>query len=204
MTPVDIALLVLGGVLALTAIAVVVRMIIGPTILDRAVATDMLVVLLVLALALYTAHAHAAWAVPSMLTLTGLAFIGTVTFARFVAREDPARAGRRTHGEASSTGGFRALDLEQPGRVAVGDDGEGLAGEAGGTADGANTWQDVEVGEEIPVNAHEDADGGPGSEAGDGPGAGGPDSHDDPGSHDALDDEDDELVEGFGREEGPR
>jgi len=176
MTPVDIALLVLGGVLALTAIAVVVRMIIGPTILDRAVATDMLVVLLVLALALYTAHAHAAWAVPSMLTLTGLAFIGTVTFAR-----------------------FRALDLEQPGRVAGWEDGDGPEG-----ADGANTWQDVEVGEEIPVNAHEDADGGPGPEAGDGPGTGGPDSHDDPGSHDALDDEDDDLVEGFGREEGPR
>jgi len=199
MTPVDIALLVLGVVLALTAIAVVVRMIIGPTILDRAVATDMLVVLLVLALALYTAHAHAAWAVPSMLTLTGLAFIGTVTFARFVAREDPARPGRRTHGEASSTGGFRALDLEQPGRVAGWEDGDGPEG-----ADGANTWQDVEVGEEIPVNAHEDADGGPGPEAGDGPGTGGPDSHDDPGSHDALDDEDDDLVEGFGREEGPR
>ncbi|UVY85306.1 monovalent cation/H+ antiporter complex subunit F [Brachybacterium sp. NBEC-018] len=193
MTPVDIALLVLGGVLALTAIAVVVRMIIGPTILDRAVATDMLVVLLVLALALYTAHAHAAWAVPSMLTLTGLAFIGTVTFARFVAREDPARPGRRTHGEASSTGGFRALDLEQPGRVAGWEDGDGPEG-----ADGANTWQDVEVGEEIPVNAHEDADGGPGPEAGDGPRTDVRDPDDD------HDDEDDDLVEGFGREEGPR
>lgn len=193
MTPVDIALLVLGGVLALTAIAVVVRMIIGPTILDRAVATDMLVVLLVLALALYTAHAHAAWAVPSMLTLTGLAFIGTVTFARFVAREDPARAGRRTHGEASATGGFRALDLEQPRRAAGtapgGTEGEGRD-EDEDAADGANTWQDVEVGEEIPVNAHEDADGGPGEATGDeGP---------------WVDDEDDELVEGFGREEGQR
>ena len=200
MTPVDIALLVLGGVLALTAIAVVVRMIIGPTILDRAVATDMLVVLLVLALALYTAHAHAAWAVPSMLTLTGLAFIGTVTFARFVAREDPARAGRRTHGEASSTGGFRVLDLEQPGRVAGWDD-DRPEGDDEDAADGANTWQDVEVGEEIPVNAHEDADGGPGPEPGDGPLT---DAQDDQDDHDDHDDEDDDLVEGFGREEGPR
>src|SRR5699024_2476118 len=68
-------------------LTVVYRMIVGPTILDRAVSTDSLLVLVVLGMALYTAHAKANWAGPAMLSMTGLAFIGTVTFARFVARE---------------------------------------------------------------------------------------------------------------------
>lgn len=82
-----LALVVLGVILAVAALPVVYRMIVGPTILDRAVATDMLVVMVVLGMALYTSHAAAPWAGPAMLGLTGTAFIATVTVARFVARE---------------------------------------------------------------------------------------------------------------------
>ena len=104
-------LLACAAVLALTMLSVVVRMIIGPTILDRAVATDMLVVLLVIAMALYTAWSGEAWAGPAMLGLTGLAFIGTVAFARFVAREDPSRERSPLRREDTSTGSFEAIDL---------------------------------------------------------------------------------------------
>lgn len=102
MSPFEILLLVCGAVLVISALVVVYRMIVGPTILDRAVSTDTFVVLLVLGIALYTAEAEAPWAGPAMLTLTGLAFIGTVTFARFVAREDTPQ-GRPLQGREPDT-----------------------------------------------------------------------------------------------------
>ena len=77
-------------------------MIVGPTILDRAVSTDVLVVMVVMAMALHTAHTRVEWAGPAMLSLTGLAFISTVTFARFVARE------------AAPNGRERFQDSEEP------------------------------------------------------------------------------------------
>ncbi len=102
MTPFEIVLLVCGAVLAVTTVSVVYRMIVGPTILDRAVSTDVLVVMVVMAMALHTAHTRVEWAGPAMLSLTGLAFISTVTFARFVARE------------AAPIGRERSQDSEEP------------------------------------------------------------------------------------------
>jgi multicomponent Na+:H+ antiporter subunit F len=103
MSPFEILLLVYAGVLAAAALAVVYRMIVGPTILDRAISSDSLVTLVVMGMALYAAQSRAAWAGPAMLALTGLAFIGTVTFARFVAREDPRQGRRRHHPHEPST-----------------------------------------------------------------------------------------------------
>lgn len=118
MTPFEIALFVYGIILALTTLSIVYRMVVGPTILDRAVSTDMLVVLVVMAMALYSAQATDNWAGPAMLSLTGLAFIGTVTFARFVAREDAVYA--RDHDDEepeASTGPLQALHLDHEGRT---------------------------------------------------------------------------------------
>lgn len=98
-----LALVVLGVILAVAALPVVYRMIVGPTILDRAVATDMLVVMAVLGMALYTSHAAAPWAGPAMLGLTGTAFIATVTVARFVARESAPPPMRRARPGTSDT-----------------------------------------------------------------------------------------------------
>ncbi len=119
MTGFEIALLVLAGVLCLAALPVAHRMVVGPTILDRAVATDMLVVMVVIGLGLYTAWSGAEWAGVSMLALSGLAFIGTVTVARFVAREEPRMGsaqggenGSDAHGESAASGqGRRASQL---------------------------------------------------------------------------------------------
>ena len=96
--------------------SVVYRMIVGPTILDRAVSTDVLVVMVVMAMALHTAHTRAEWAGPAMLSLTGLAFISTVTFARFVARET-APIGRERFQDSeepeTTTGPLEAVHLHR-------------------------------------------------------------------------------------------
>ncbi|WP_422115492.1 monovalent cation/H+ antiporter complex subunit F [Brachybacterium sp. UNK5269] len=101
MSAFDIVLVVSGGITALAALGVVYRMVVGPTILDRAISSDSLVTLVVLGMALYTAQAELPWAGPAMLALSGLAFIGTVTFARFVAREEPKQ-------------GYRPASLREP------------------------------------------------------------------------------------------
>lgn len=117
MTPFEIVLLVCGAVLAAAALSVVLRMIIGPTILDRAVSTDVLVVLVVMGMALHVAHTRTDWAGPAMLAITGLAFIATVTFARFVAREvaasPRAESGRHPEEPDTSTGPLEAVHLHR-------------------------------------------------------------------------------------------
>ena len=108
----EIVLIAYAVVLAAAAIAVVARMIIGPTILDRAISTDSLVTLVVMGMALYAAQSDAVWAGPAMLGLTGLAFIGTVTFARFVAREEHLQhRGAASRGPSTATGVHEAIHL---------------------------------------------------------------------------------------------
>ena len=97
MSTFEILLVIYAAILAAAALGVVYRMVVGPTILDRAISSDALVTLVVMGMALYAAHSRAAWAGPALLGLTGLAFIGTVTFARFVAREDPGQGRRARH-----------------------------------------------------------------------------------------------------------
>lgn len=114
MSAFDVVLVIYAVILALAGLAIVYRMIVGPTILDRAISSDSLVTLVVMGLALHVAHSGAAWAGPAMLSLTGLAFVGTVTFARFVAREDPMQGRRRPHPEEpdADTGPHEAIHLE--------------------------------------------------------------------------------------------
>ena len=114
MSAFDVVLAVYAVILALAGLAIVYRMIVGPTILDRAISSDSLVTLVVMGLALHVAHSGAAWAGPAMLSLTGLAFVGTVTFARFVAREDPMQGRRRPHPQEpdADTGPHEAIHLE--------------------------------------------------------------------------------------------
>lgn len=151
MSAFDIVLLVCGGVITLAALGVVYRMVVGPTILDRAISSDSLVTLVVLGMALYTAQAGDTWAGPAMLGLTGLAFVGTVTFARFVAREEP-KQGYRPAGlrePSTDTGPHEAIhpDPEASPEELLEEDGlEDEAGRAavagGGTAAAAPSAQE--------------------------------------------------------------
>ncbi len=151
----DIVLVVSGGITALAALGVVYRMVVGPTILDRAISSDSLVTLVVLGMALYTAQAGLPWAGPAMVALSGLAFIGTVTFARFVAREEP-KQGFRPAGlrdPSTDTGQHEAI---HPGPVSVpeealdglepGDQGRASEAADAAEADAASARPDPAVG----------------------------------------------------------
>ncbi len=78
---------VLAVVLGASALAITWRIIVGPTILDRVLASDVLVVLLVCVMAMISAATGTSWLFAPMLVLVLVGFIGTVAVSRFVARE---------------------------------------------------------------------------------------------------------------------
>ena len=88
--------LVLGAVLlALAAALLLVRLTIGPTILDRSVALDVLVAVTVSATGLYVAHSGATYALPMLVVLAGCGMVGAVSVARYASRSDDLEAGDR-------------------------------------------------------------------------------------------------------------
>lgn len=145
MSAFDVVLAVYAVILALAGLAIVYRMIVGPTILDRAISSDSLVTLVVMGLALHVAHSGAAWAGPAMLSLTGLAFVGTVTFARFVAREDPMQGRRRPHPQEpdADTGPHEAIHLETDSASEDGFGGEDGFGDEDGFGGGAGAGREA-------------------------------------------------------------
>lgn len=154
MSAFDVVLVVYAVILALAGLAIVYRMIVGPTILDRAISSDSLVTLVVMGLALHVAHSGAAWAGPAMLSLTGLAFVGTVTFARFVAREDPMQGRRRPHPQEpdADTGPHEAIHLETDSASEDGFGGEDGFGDEDGSGREAGTV--AEDGALVPEDEH--------------------------------------------------
>ncbi|MEV4711880.1 monovalent cation/H+ antiporter complex subunit F [Micromonospora sp. NPDC049374] len=77
-------LLAVAGGLTLT------RVIRGPSILDRAVATDVLLAIIVAAIATEAAYSRDATALPVLVVLAVLGFVGSVSVARFAARRHDA------------------------------------------------------------------------------------------------------------------
>jgi multicomponent Na+:H+ antiporter subunit F len=148
----SVLLWIMAAGLAVAAVPVVGRMILGPTVLDRAVASDMLVVLIVGGLALYCAATGTTYAITGMLALTGLSFIGTLAVARFVSRDEPRgrgllRESPSADGTRSSdgTGASRTPDTAATPGTADGADPAATSGRAAtsGTADGAGTADGV-------------------------------------------------------------
>lgn len=70
-------------VLALSASLVVVRMTLGPTTLDRAIALDVVVAILICAIAIEAAVNRHTTTLPVLLVLTLVGFVGSVSVARF-------------------------------------------------------------------------------------------------------------------------
>lgn len=87
----ETGLLVVAAILVLAFLAVIHRMVVGPTILERAVASDMLLVLAVLGLALYAAVRGPEVTMTAMLGITATGFLTTVAIARFLGRQEAAR-----------------------------------------------------------------------------------------------------------------
>jgi multicomponent Na+:H+ antiporter subunit F len=89
-----IALVIAMALLAVAAVCCVVRMILGPTVLDRAVALDVLVAIGICALAVEAALNRHTTTLPVLLVLTVVGFVGSVSVARFTAGSDDIEAER--------------------------------------------------------------------------------------------------------------
>lgn len=76
-----------GGLLATSAALTLVRITRGPSVLDRVVATDVLVSIVLCALGAYAALTEAWTTLPLLISLSLVGFLGSVAVARFVARD---------------------------------------------------------------------------------------------------------------------
>jgi multicomponent Na+:H+ antiporter subunit F len=99
-----IVLVLAGVLLAVAAVLLLVRMTVGPTILDRSVALDVLVAVTVCSLGLHVAHTGVTFALPVLVVLTGCGMVGAVSVARYASRSDDVEAGST---DDSGDGGAR-------------------------------------------------------------------------------------------------
>ena len=74
--------------LATAALLALLRIAKGPTMLDRVVALDVLVAVVVIALCVEAAANRHATTLPVIVVLALLGFVGSVSVARYAARED--------------------------------------------------------------------------------------------------------------------
>ena len=79
----DVVLTVCAGLLGVAALLLIVRISLGPTMLDRVVALDVLVAVLIAALALEAAVRQHTTTLPVLVVLSLLGFVGSVSIARF-------------------------------------------------------------------------------------------------------------------------
>lgn len=92
----------ISGILVLAGgLMAIVRAELGPSILDRTVALDILMTTLVAAVALYAALERRADVVPVLVSLSVVGFVGSVTVARFAAVEPPGEGRVMTRWEAA-------------------------------------------------------------------------------------------------------
>ena len=97
--------LVLGAALLTAAAALLlVRLTVGPTILDRSVALDVLIAVTVCATGLSVAHSGATYALPMLVVLAGYGMVGAVSVARYASRSDDLASGER---DDQDSGGAR-------------------------------------------------------------------------------------------------
>lgn len=78
---------IIGGLLVLAALLTLIRITLGPSVLDRVVASDAMVSIMICALGAYAALTEARTTLPILISLSLVGFIGSVAVARFVARD---------------------------------------------------------------------------------------------------------------------
>lgn len=79
---------VCAAMLSVAAVLVLTRMAIGPTMLNRVVAMDVLIAVVVAGLGLEAALNRHATTLPILVVLSLVGFVGSVSVARFAARGD--------------------------------------------------------------------------------------------------------------------
>lgn len=75
------------AILGVAALLITLRIVRGPSVLDRAVATEVLISILICALALVTATTRQPGTLPILVSLSLVGFVGSVSVARFVPRD---------------------------------------------------------------------------------------------------------------------
>lgn len=80
--------LVAVGMLGVAAVLAVVRIVRGPSILDRMIASDVLFTILMLGLGVEMVVDEHTRTIPIMLVLAATAFLSTVAVARYVSKQD--------------------------------------------------------------------------------------------------------------------
>lgn len=78
---------VIGGLLGISALLTLIRVTIGPSVLDRVVATDVLVSIAVCAVGAHIALNPGVTSLPLLISFSLIGFMGAVAVARFVARD---------------------------------------------------------------------------------------------------------------------
>ncbi|MGC5029647.1 monovalent cation/H+ antiporter complex subunit F [Micromonospora sp. DT229] len=84
-----VLVLVIAGLLSVTALLALVRLYRGPSLLDRVVAADMLLATMVSAVGAEAALNRHASTLPVLVVLGLLGFVGSVALARFAVRDQP-------------------------------------------------------------------------------------------------------------------
>ncbi|RWZ64441.1 sodium:proton antiporter [Labedella populi] len=84
----QIALVVAGVMFGIGALAAVYRIVTGPSLLDRVIASDVLVVTIMCVIGAEMAVNHHTDTLPVMLVLGMFGIIGSVSIARFMAKQD--------------------------------------------------------------------------------------------------------------------
>ncbi len=84
----SIVIAIVYAVFALAALLTVWRIITGPSILDRAVASDVLLTLVMCVLGAEMAINHHTRTLPLLLIVAAVGVFGSISIARFVARRD--------------------------------------------------------------------------------------------------------------------
>ncbi|MET4638760.1 monovalent cation/H+ antiporter complex subunit F [Mycetocola sp. 2940] len=84
----QIAIVLAGLLFGAGAVAALYRVIRGPSLLDRVIASDVFVVTIMCVLGAEMAFNHHTETLPVLLVLGAFAFVGSVSFARFMAKQD--------------------------------------------------------------------------------------------------------------------
>ncbi|MFI2105037.1 monovalent cation/H+ antiporter complex subunit F [Isoptericola sp. NPDC019693] len=126
------AVIAASVLVAAAALLAIVRVERGPSMLDRAVALDTLTITLVCAIAIEAIWSRRTETIPILVALSMVGFVGSVTMARFAAKEPEGEGRVRTPEEVAAQArasdvsrgeqrdGARAIDLE--------DDADGTGG----------------------------------------------------------------------------
>lgn len=83
-----VVFIVCGAMIAVAALCALARIVLGPTTLNRAIALDMFVAMSIAGLGLYSAINRSAAALPILVVLALIGFVGSVSIARFVGQDD--------------------------------------------------------------------------------------------------------------------